>query len=109
MAIPPDVRAISDELNYYGFITGLGVERVPEWTVTAIISDRLYATFEWEGETSVWLVPDSELFGELAPHLVRMADSRCSIEGLGAGEYGESQLWIGRTDDRWEVAVGGYA
>jgi len=88
---------IGEEPHFYGYITGIGVENS-----TADFRDevptRLYATFEYGHGTTVWCVPDHELFALLAVHLIDMAAMRSAH-----GEYGYSKLWIRRAHGRWEV------
>ncbi len=94
-----DLPVIGEMAHFYGYITGIGVERVPEPGVEPVPS-RLYATFEYNGETSVWLVPDHELFEQLAQHLVETAVMRGEH-----GDYGYAKLWISRENGKWDVDI----
>ena len=90
------IPTIGPEERFYGYITGLGVEdggTRPDGTAP----DRLYATFEYNGETTVWIVPDHRLFAILARHLCATAAARHS------GCPGLSKLWIARRGGRWLV------
>jgi hypothetical protein len=78
-----------------GYITGIGVERT---TDPYNIGRRLFATFEYNGETIVYQVPDPELFEILAQHLCGMASSRKNSD-----DYGYSKLWIEKKDGKWIV------
>jgi hypothetical protein len=88
---------IGEQARFYGYITGVGVERCPEPSQEPV-SQNLYATFEYNGDTSVWLVPDHDLFRQLCSHLADTAVMRKEH-----GDYGNAKLWIGKQDDRWEV------
>lgn len=88
---------IGAESKFYGYITGIGIEHCPDPCVQPIPA-TLYATFEYGGETTVWVVPDHELFGILARHLADMAVMRHEH-----GDYGYAKLWIGKKDGRWDV------
>ena len=88
---------IGSEEKFYGYITGIGVERCAD-PICDQIPSRLYASFEYNGETTVWCVPDHELFGILASHLTDMALTRTEH-----GEYGYSKLWIGKKNGAWKV------
>jgi len=96
MAATRELPVIGDEPHFYGYITGVGVERCSD--ARDDVPRHLYATFEYNGETSVWLVPDHELFTELAGHLVDTAVMRDEH-----GDYGYAKLWISRKDGRWDV------
>jgi hypothetical protein len=96
MATSRELPVIGDKPHFYGYITGVGVERCPN--ATDDVPRRLYATFEYNGETSVWLVPNHELFAELARHLIDMAVMRDEH-----ADYGYAKLWISRKNGKWIV------
>jgi hypothetical protein len=96
MATTRELPVIGDDPHFYGYITGIGVERSSD--ASDNVPRHLYATFEYNDETSVWLVPDHELFALLARHLVDMAVMRDEH-----GDYGYAKLWISRKDGRWDV------
>src|SRR6185369_13349451 len=56
---PTAMDTIGEEEKFYGYVIGLQVERHPE---PKPVGTRLYATFEYNGEVSVWEVPDPKLF-----------------------------------------------
>lgn len=91
------LETIGTEEHFYGYITGIGVERCTDPGGNQIPT-RLYATFEYNGETTVWCVPDHELFSILARHLVDMATMRTEH-----GDYGYSKLWISKKNGAWDV------
>jgi hypothetical protein len=88
---------IGTDEHFYGYITGLGIESCPNLGDGPVPS-TLYATFEYGSETTVWVVPDHELFALLAEHLKNMAFERHTTDA-----YGISKLWIGKRDGRWSV------
>src|SRR5437667_9505237 len=97
MASATDLPVIGEQPHFYGYITGIGVERCRD-PGSGPIPQRLYAAFEYNGETSVWVVPDHELFQQLAKQLVDMA-----VMQDEHGDYGYAKLWISRKDGRWDV------
>ena len=92
------VPTIGEASRFYGYITGIGVERCPGPLADDPVPSRLYASFEYHGETTVWCVPDPELFAILSGHLLSMAAMRSQHHS-----YGYSKLWIGREGGRWQV------
>jgi hypothetical protein len=87
------ISTIGPEEKFYGYITGLGVENDRD---DGTVPSRLYATFEYNGKATVWIVPDHELFAILSRHLCDMAFYR------NEGEcYGISKLWIAKRGDGW--------
>ena len=86
---------IGEEEKFYGYVIGLQVERHPE---PKPVGTRLYATFEYNGEVSVWEVPDPKLFEILSGHLCSMAITRSDL-----GEYGYDKVWIEKRDGKWLV------
>lgn len=91
------IPVIGEEERFYGYITGLGVER-SSGLCDEPVPTRLYATFEYGATTTVWLVPDHELFAILGRYLAEMAEMRHEHD-----DYGYSKLWIGRKGGRWNV------
>jgi len=66
-----DVPTIGPEQRFYGYITGLGIEN---WHASGSpMPRRLFATFEYNGKSEIWIVPDEELFEILSSHLNKMA------------------------------------
>lgn len=94
MARVSKIPTITEDVAFYGYITGLGVERD---TGKPEVPARLFATFEYNGEVKVWLVPDAELFKELSEHLNEMAVLR------ELGDYGYNKVWIERRGGDWHV------
>lgn len=92
-----DLPTIGEEAHFYGYITGVGVERCPE-PCNDPVPKRLYATFEYNGKTAVWVIPDHELFQQLTMHLVSTAAMRNEH-----GDYGYAKLWIAKKNGTWEV------
>ncbi len=85
--------------KFYGYITGTGIESCANPSGDEIPS-RLYASFEYNGKTTVWCVPDHELFGILAHYLTDMALMRSKY-----GDYGYSKLWISKKNGAWCVEL----
>jgi hypothetical protein len=89
------LETIGETEAFYGYITGLGIHPCDDdeskgW-------DNLYASFEYGGETKVWIVPDTELFNILASFLKSMAWERHE------GCHGMSKLWIAKQNGKWIV------
>ncbi len=97
MPVATDLPTIGEEAHFYGYITGVGVERCPE-PGNDQIPQRLDATFEYNGKTSVWIVPDHDLFKQLAKHLVDTAVMRNEH-----GDYGYAKLWISKKNGERDV------
>jgi hypothetical protein len=87
---------ISEQEKFYGYIIGLQVERCP----TDRVGDKLYATFEYNGQATVWRVPDPALFKILSSYLCSMAEFRVAGE-----DYGYSKLWIKKDKGKWDVRL----
>jgi len=87
---------IGIEARFYGYITVSGLRTVPSRAVNQF--PRLYATSQYNGKTSVWILPDHELFRQLAKQLVDTAVLRTEH-----GDYAYAQLWISTKDERWDV------
>ncbi len=83
---------IGREAKFYGYIVGLEMERGD----SPGIRRRMFARFEYGPLSSVWEVPDSDLFGLLAHHMVGNATMRHEH-----ADYGYSKLWIEKKDGRW--------
>lgn len=58
----------------------------------------MFARFEYSGTTTVWQVPDSDLFSLLAKHMVDNAVMRDVHE-----DWGYSKLWIEKKGTEWHV------
>jgi hypothetical protein len=86
---------IGPEERFYGYITGIGIEHNYDPDTG---TPRMYATFENNGEVSVWIVPDPMLFMLLSIRLLNMAESR--FEGDG---YGYEKLCIYKTPMAWNL------
>jgi hypothetical protein len=89
------LETIGETEAFYGYITGLGIhpcddDKGKSW-------GNLYASFEYGGETKVWIVPDTELFNILASFLKSMAWERHE------GCCGMSKLWIAKQNGKWIV------
>jgi hypothetical protein len=85
MAATQQLPIMGEKPHFYGYITGVGIERCAE--PADRVPRRLYSTFEYNGETSVWLVPDHEFFAAHSRHLVDMAVRRDEH-----GDYGYAKL-----------------
>jgi hypothetical protein len=92
-----NLETITETEAFYGYITGLGIEQ--NYDPENSERPKFYATFEYAGETKIWIVPDSKLFGILANHLHSMAALR---EGI-VGAYGMNKLWIQKIGTLWSV------
>ncbi|HEY3662688.1 MAG TPA: hypothetical protein VGL24_06000 [Chthoniobacterales bacterium] len=73
--IPANLPVIGPEARLYGYITGVGIAPNPD-SHDDPVPQHLYAMFEYNGKSSVWVVPDHELFAQLARHLIDMAATR---------------------------------
>jgi hypothetical protein len=84
---------------FYGYIVGLSVG-LWDWEFEGQQEDRnLYVMFEYGGNHSVWLVPDSDLFRILSRFLCEQAWHRSNTDA-----YGNAKLWIERKEDgKWLV------
>ena len=97
-----EIPTIGPEEKFYGYITGLGVGLSNPGAVYPMPQhDRnCYAMFEYNGERSVWRVPDLDLFEELGKYLNGMAYFRFTMPD----DYGYSKLYIGKTETgTWSV------
>ena len=90
------VQTISESPRFYGYLVALGTGTDGLESDANLKSH--YAMFEYNGEKSVWTVPDWELFEILASHLVSMVRSRCESDS-----YGYEKLWIEKNDGKWIV------
>jgi hypothetical protein len=92
-----EVPTIGPEKRFYGYITALGIEN---WhnAPNDPMPRRLFATFEYNGKTNVWIVPDEDLFKILSSHLNDMAWHYKNTD-----EYGYAKLWIEKRDGEWHV------
>lgn len=88
----PACNVIPEEERFYGYITSLGMEEYHGRDYSPL---RLYATFEYNGQSSFWIVPSAELFKILTPFLIEMASERAN------GMPGHSKLWIGKKNGKW--------
>jgi len=94
------VPVIGPEEKFYGYIIGLASE---PWDEESKVSTRMYATFEYNNERTVYRVPDASLFEILSGHLCGMAAVR---ERTGGDDYGYDKLWIQkRSDGNWSVQL----
>lgn len=88
------IETIGEAEHFYGYITGVGIHPCDG---TDDLNENLYASFEYAGETKVWIVPDIELFDALANCLKSMAWERHE------GCYGMQKLWIAKKNGNWIV------
>jgi hypothetical protein len=88
---------IGPEEKFYGYIIGLGIERSDDLDDSRC-PDRMFARFEYGGKVSIYEVPDSKLFAELAKHLVDNAVMRDEH-----GDYGYAKLVIKKVGTQWNV------
>jgi hypothetical protein len=91
------ISVIEEAEKFYGYIVGLTLEPCPNPGNDPVPS-KLYATFEYNGEQTRWIVPDVALFRSLAAHLIDMAVMRSEL-----GDHGYSKLWISKKDGQWLV------
>jgi hypothetical protein len=91
------IPTIQDEEKFYGYIIGLGIE--PDRNDDAPL-DKMYASFEYNGEIQIWMVPDPDLFQILAEHL-------CSIDIVISisDSYVNQKLYIEKKNGKWIVDV----
>ncbi len=89
------LETIGETEAFYGYITGLGIH--PNADDESKSWGNLYASFEYGGETKVWIVPDIELFNILANFLKAMAWERHE------GCIGMQKLWIVKRNKKWIV------
>ena len=92
------MKVITETEQFYGYLVGLKVEQNAEPDRDGYFSPKLYAGFEYGSESSIWEVPDLELFKILSEHLCRMAWARREN-----AEYGYEKLYIKKQDGRWHV------
>lgn len=88
---------IGEEAKFYGYIIGVSLERSGD-ELSGETPTKMFAMFEYNGEKSVYEVPDIELFRQLAGHLLSNAEMRAEH-----GEYGYAKLWIEKKDGKWDV------
>jgi hypothetical protein len=89
------IKTIGPDEHFYGYIIGLQIEQ--NWEVKLGASE-LYALFEYNGETTIWIVPDYELFEILSKFLLLMAYERKESDA-----YGMQKLWISKVGHQWIV------
>lgn len=92
------MNVITEAEQFYGYLVGLKVEQNAEADLDGYFSPRLYAAFEYGSESSVWEVPELELFKILSMHLCSMAWARREN-----AEYGYEKLYIKKENGRWHV------
>jgi len=92
-----EIPTIGAEAHFYGYLIGLSVGGTPGDSDQHDLN--LYATFEYNGIRSVWLVPDSELFEILCPHLCGMAWYRKNAPD----DFGYNKLWIEFKNGKWSA------
>jgi hypothetical protein len=88
---------IGKEARFYGYIVSLGVATNDDVPLEEL-NRHLYVMFEYNGERTIWLVPDSRLFALLAKHLCGMAWERANEDG-----YGYEKLWIEYKNGKWDI------
>lgn len=93
-----ETLVIGPEARFYGYIAGLDVE-VEE---NERPDRRFHAVFGYNGEYTMWIVPDAELFKLLTDYLWKQAACIQEKCGTGSGEY---KLWIERKGDKWIVEL----
>ncbi|PTX99278.1 hypothetical protein DB345_02560 [Spartobacteria bacterium LR76] len=88
---------IGEKSKFYGYIVGLSIERgdLPD---SPEVPDKMFARFEYGGKTTVYRVPDWELFSILAKHLCDNARMRNEH-----GDYGYAKLYIEKSSEGWLV------
>jgi len=89
---------IGPEERFYGYIVGLHLEHAEG---DLELPAKAYARFEYGNTTSVWLVPDYELFRILSEHLKQNAWCR-----LETDDNGYNKVWIEKLKDgTWSVSL----
>lgn len=96
MKLHAQIETIGPKENFYGYITGVGIEQ--NWNPENGSASRMYATFEYNEETIIWAVPDYELFSILTEFLRLMAFERSHSDS-----YGMQKLWICKQNGKWIV------
>lgn len=91
------VEKIGPKRKFYGYIIGVSLERSSD-DLTADLPKRMFARFEYGQSTTVYEVPDVDLFAELTHRMLRNAQMRAEH-----GDYGYEKLWIEKTPDGWSV------
>ena len=86
---------IGPEERFYGYIVGLSLER-GDLPGSPDVPTRMFARFEYSGETLEAEVPDAELFHLLAGHLKVCAHMRAE-----EGDWGYSKIWICKKNGKW--------
>ena len=98
LGVEEEAPVIGAESKFYGYVTGLWIEAAPECSPE--IPKRLFASFEYNGKTTIWEVPDEELFKILSGHLNSMAWIRKNTD-----EWGYDKLYIEATPNGWVVEL----
>lgn len=94
------MNTITESEAFYGYIIGLQIERCPEPGPESTVGSKLFAIFEYGADSSVWEVPDLNLFLMLSHHLYRMAKSRHTTD-----DYGYEKLRIKKEQGTWSVSI----
>ena len=88
------IPVIGREAKFYGYIIGVSLEPRNDEDGR----NRMFATFEYGGESKEYRVPDIILFRKLITHLVFMQQERnCGHP------YGNEKLWIEKVGRKWVV------
>lgn len=82
----------------YGYLVGLALER-GDLGYSKKFPGRMFARFEYLDKTSVFIVPDWELFELLSKHLSESARVRSQ-----SGNYAYEKLSIAKGADGWTVS-----
>jgi hypothetical protein len=91
------IGMIGPASKFYGYIVGLQLER-GDLPGAPDIPTRMFARFEYSGTTTVWEVPDHELFRILSCHLSDNAQTRDEH-----GEWCYAKLRIELAAGEWLV------
>ncbi len=88
---------IGEDSKLYGYAISVALER-DTGGLGGPVPRKMFATFEYNGEQSVYEVPDLLLFEQLASYM--LANARMRHEH---GEYGYAKVWIKKHDGAWVV------
>lgn len=91
------IEMIGPEKKFYGYIIGVSLERSSD-DLMADVPKKMFARFESGQSTTVYEVPDIELFAELTHRLRRNAQMRAEH-----GDYDYEKLFIEKTANGWDV------
>jgi hypothetical protein len=95
----PRQPTIQAQPQFYGHLVGLSLER-GDLGYSKEYPGKMYARFEYQDQSTTYVVPDWELFTLLSSHLCDNARVRAQL-----GNYGFAKLWIEKTSAGWAVTA----